>query len=107
MDVAYAAFTTPWLAQASRALAMTVASAAALMDLDAVVIDGSLGRSLIKALIEATRANLQHYNLEGLHAPSVMAGQIGAHARALGGSLLPLHKQFFPVKEIFLKQDIA
>ena len=107
MDEAYAAFTTPWLAQASRALAMTVASAAALMDLDAVVIDGSLGRSLIKALIEATRANLQHYNLEGLHAPSVMAGQIGAHARALGGSLLPLHKQFFPVKEIFLKQDIA
>jgi len=36
-----------------------------------------------------------------------MAGQIGAHARALGGSLLPLHKQFFPVKDIFLKQDLT
>ena len=62
---------------------------------------------MIDALIEATRSQLQHYNLEGLHPPRVMAGQIGAHARALGGSLLPMHKQFFPVKDIFLKQDLV
>jgi predicted NBD/HSP70 family sugar kinase len=103
----YAAFTGPWLAQASRALAMTVASASALLDLDAVVIDGSLGRALIDALLEATREQLAHCNLEGLHPPAVMAGQVGAHARALGGSLLPLHRQFFPVKDIFLKQDLV
>jgi len=107
MDSAYADLTSPWLVQASRALAMTVASAAALLDLDAVVIDGSLGRTLIEALIKATREHLQHYNLEGLHPPSVVAGKVGAHARALGGSLLPLHTQFFPVKEIFLKQDLV
>jgi predicted NBD/HSP70 family sugar kinase len=107
MDVAYAPLTTPWLEQASRALAMTVASSAALVDLDAVVIDGSLGQALIEALIHATREHLQHYNLEGLHPPAVVAGQVGAHARALGGSLLPLHSQFFPVKEIFLKQDLV
>ncbi len=106
MDAAYAAFTTPWLAQASRALAMTITSATALIDLDAAVIDGSLGRSLIDALIQATRAQLKNYNLEGLRPPAVMAGQVGAHARAIGGSLLPLHSQFFPVKDIFLKQDL-
>ena len=78
-----------------------------MLDLDAVVIDGSLGRTLIEALIKATREHLQHYNLEGLHPPSVVAGKVGAHARALGGSLLPLHTQFFPVKEIFLKQDLV
>lgn len=107
MDAAYAAFTAPWLAQASRALAMTVTSSAALVDLDAVVIDGSLGRSLIDALIQSTREHLQHYNLEGLHSPAVMAGEVGAHARAVGGSLLPLHTQFFPLKDIFLKQDLV
>jgi predicted NBD/HSP70 family sugar kinase len=106
MDPDYAALTAPWLVQASRALAMTAASAAALVDLDAVVIDGSLGRPLIEALIAATRAQLQTYNLDGLHPPAVVAGQVGAHARALGGSLLPLHTQFFPVKDIFLKQDL-
>lgn len=107
MDAAYAHLTTPWLEQASRALAMTVASSAALVDLDAVVIDGSLGHALIEALIHSTREHLQHYNLAGLHPPAVVAGQVGAHARALGGALLPLHSQFFPVKEIFLKQDLV
>ncbi len=107
MDAQYAALTGPWLAQASRALAMTLTSAAALVELDAVVIDGTLGRSLIDALTQATRREVERYNLEGLHAPAVLVGEVGAHARALGGSLLPLHRQFFPVKEIFLKQDLV
>jgi predicted NBD/HSP70 family sugar kinase len=107
MDPAYAALVQPWLAQAGQALAMSGVSAAALMDLDAIVIDGSLGRSLMQALVAATRTCMQHYNLEGLHAPAIMAGQVGPHARALGGSLLPLHTQFFPLKDIFLKDDIA
>ena len=107
MDAAYATLTTAWLAQASRALAMTIISATALMDLDAAVIDGSLGRSLIDALIFATREQLHKFNLDGLPTPTVVAGQVGAHARAIGGSLLPLHTQFFPVKEIFLKQDLV
>ena len=107
MDPAYAAFVPPWLAQAGQALAMTAVSATALMDLDAVIIDGSLGRTLIDALIRATRERMQHYNLDGLQPPTVMAGTVGAHARALGGSLLPLHTQFFPIKDIFLKEDLA
>lgn len=107
MDSAYATLTSAWLAQAGRALAMTIISATALMDLDAAVIDGSLGRTLIDALIFATREQLHQFNLDGLPTPTVVAGQVGAHARAIGGSLLPLHTQFFPVKEIFLKQDLV
>ena len=107
MDPTYAAMTGPWLEQASRALAMTLTSAAALVELDAVVIDGTLGRSLIEALTQATRREVERYNLEGLHVPAVLVGQVGAHARALGGSLLPLHRQFFPIKDIFLKQDLV
>ena len=107
MDAAYVGFTGPWLDQASRALAMTVTSAAALLDLDAVVIDGSLGRGLIEALLAATREQLKYYKPEGLNAPAVLPGQVGPHARALGGSLLPLHTQFFPLKDIFLKQDLT
>jgi predicted NBD/HSP70 family sugar kinase len=107
MDAQYADITTPWLAQASLALAMTITSATALLDLDAAVIDGSLGSSLITALIKATREKLKLYNLEGLQPPAVMAGVVGSHARAIGGALLPLHTQFFPLKDIFLKQDLV
>ncbi len=107
MDAAYAPMTGPWLEQASQALAMTVVSASALVDLDAAVIDGSLSPALVAELIRRTRTQLGHYNLEGLDPPTIVAGRVGAHARALGGALLPLHTQFFPVKDIFLKQDLG
>ena len=107
MDAAYANCTSAWIAQASQALAMTVASAAALLDLDAVVIDGSLGAPLMSALMAATQKALALYRFDGMHQPQLLAGQVGAHARALGGALLPMHSQFFPDKDIFLKQDLA
>jgi hypothetical protein len=47
---------------------------------------------------------LAGYRFDGMHQPQLLAGQVGAHARALGGALLPLHSQFFPDKDIFLKQ---
>jgi len=105
MDAAYEAFTGPWIAQASQALAMTAASSAALLDLDAVVMDGSLGAPLMNALMIATQAALSGYRFDGMHQPPLLKGEVGAHARALGGALLPLHSQFFPDKDIFLKQD--
>ncbi len=101
----FKAFTQPWLAQASRALAMSATSAAALLDIDAVVIDGSLSPQLMRVLIEHTQAQLADFNFEGIHQPQVLTGRVGSHARALGGALLPLHAQFFPDKDIFLKQD--
>lgn len=107
MNAEYAELTAPWIAQASQALAMTVASSAAFLDLDAVVMDGSLGAPLMTALMTATQEALKAYRFDGMHQPQLLAGQVGAHARALGGALLPLHSQFFPDKDIFLKQDAA
>ena len=105
MDADYASCTAPWIAQASQSLAMTVASSAALLDVDAVVIDGSLGAPLMAALMAATQSAMAQYCFDGMHRPQLLVGQVGAHARALGGALLPLHSQFFPDKDIFLKQD--
>jgi predicted NBD/HSP70 family sugar kinase len=84
---------------------MSATSAAALLDIDAVVIDGSLSPQLMRVLIEHTQAHLAEFNFEGIHQPQVLTGRVGSHARALGGALLPLHAQFFPDKDIFLKQD--
>ncbi|MFM2262026.1 MAG: hypothetical protein RI959_702 [Pseudomonadota bacterium] len=101
----YERFTAPWLKRASDALAMTVASSAALLDLDTVVLDGSLSRTLLERLLAQTRTALQAYPLVGFVNPSRLElGHVGAHARALGAALLPLHTQFFPDKDIFLKQ---
>ncbi len=100
------ALTGPWLARAADALAMTIISATALLDLDAVVLDGSLSRRLLDRLLQQTRQALEAYRLVGIVRPSRLElGQVGSHARALGAALLPLHTQFFPDKDIFLKQE--
>jgi predicted NBD/HSP70 family sugar kinase len=101
----FSAFTQPWLSQAAKALAMSATSAAALLDLDAVIMDGSLNPKLLQALIQQTETSLAQFSFDGIHQPQILAGRVGNHARALGGALLPLHAQFFPDKDIFLKQD--
>jgi hypothetical protein len=70
------------------------------------VIDGTLSRRLLERLLERIRVALERYPAVGIERPARLElGRVGAHARALGGALLPLHTQFFPDKDIFLKQD--
>jgi len=97
--------TRGWIQHAANALAHTVISGTAFLDIDAVVIDGSFSRTLLSELIAATQDALQHYNWEGLWNANVIAGEVGPDARALGGALLPLHANFAPDRDLFLKTD--
>ncbi|MBT3065377.1 ROK family transcriptional regulator [Rhodoferax sp. U11-2br] len=95
--------TRGWIQHAANALAHTVISGTAFLDIDAVVIDGSFSRTLLSELIAATQDALRHYNWEGLWSANVIAGEVGPDARALGGALLPLHANFAPDRDLFLK----
>ena len=99
----YADESNAWVRRAAIALAHCVVSGTAFLDLDAVVIDGSLCRGLLQQLIEQTKSDLSRYNAEGLWPATVLAGSIGSDARALGGALLPLHANFAPDRDLFLK----
>jgi predicted NBD/HSP70 family sugar kinase len=100
---AFKAPTRAWINQAAQALAHTVVSGTAFLDIDAVVIDGSLNRQLLAELINATQTALSAYNLEGLWPARLIAGEVGPDARALGGALMPLHANFAPDQDLFLK----
>jgi predicted NBD/HSP70 family sugar kinase len=95
--------TSAWLAHAANALAHCVVSGAAFLDIDAVVIDGSFCRPLLNRIITLTNEALQRYNWEGLWPATVLAGSVGSDAGALGGALLPLHANFAPDQDLFLK----
>lgn len=95
--------TRGWITHAANALAHTVVSGTAFLDIEAVVIDGSFSRTLLTELIDATQTALQRYNWEGLWSANVIAGLVGPDARALGGALMPLHANFAPDQDLFLK----
>ena len=97
--------TRAWLAQACPAIALAINSAACLLDLEGVIIDGSFGRELQQALMPEVESALDRYSWEGVARPRVLAGTIGSDARAIGGALLPLYAKFAPDRDLFLKLD--
>jgi predicted NBD/HSP70 family sugar kinase len=99
----FAAATQAWLGCASLALAHAIVSSTAVLDLADVVVDGSMSRALLQALLEQTRAALAQCNWEGLWPPRLHGGRVGAQACALGGAMLPLHANFAPDHDVFLK----
>ena len=103
LQAPFAAATQAWLGSASLALAHAIVSSTAVLDLADVVMDGSMSRSLLQALLVQTRAALARCNWEGLWPPQLHGGRVGAQACALGGAMLPLHANFAPDHDVFLK----
>ncbi|MFC5607595.1 ROK family transcriptional regulator [Variovorax soli] len=106
MQAPWLPVTQAWLALAAPGIALAAHNAAALLDLESVIIDGSFGRELLAATLAQVDAALARYDWEGLARPSLMAGAIGADARAVGGALLPLYGSFSPDRDLFLKDDV-
>ena len=99
----WAAHTDKWLRTAAPAVAFAANSAACLLDLDGIIIDGSFSRELLREVIEAVNASLDLYDWEGVARPQLLEGTIGSDARAMGGALLPLYANFAPDRDLFLK----
>ncbi len=102
MQPPFAPHTERWVQRAGNALAHSVLGATAVLDMDAIVMDGSCCRPLLARLIEATDAALNGYDWQGLWRAGIIPGSIGSDARALGGALLPLHANFAPDQDQFL-----
>lgn len=101
------AVTDAWLQSSGAAIALAVNSAACLLDLEGVIVDGSFGRPLLAALLAETERAADRYSWEGVVRPRALPGTIGSDARALGGALLPLYANFAPDRELFLKVAAA
>ena len=97
--------TRAWMQQMSPAIALAIHSATALLELDGVIIDGSFSREMLAEVLAEVDGALDRYSWEGVARPQVLAGAIGADARAIGGALLPLYANFAPDRDLFLKLD--
>ncbi len=92
-----------WMRESCPALAASIASASALLDLEVVVIDGEIDRALLREVIGRTGDALDAFDWQGMTRSRLVEGQIGPDARAMGGAILPLYAHFAPKHELFLK----
>jgi predicted NBD/HSP70 family sugar kinase len=83
-----------WMDGAAEGMASAILSATALLELEAVLIDGWMPVSARAEITTRTRAALHRLDLSGVDAPLVREGTVGAQARALGAAAIPLSQRF-------------
>jgi predicted NBD/HSP70 family sugar kinase len=83
-----------WLDSTANGLASAILSAATLMELEAVMIDGWMPTSIRAEITRRTVAALHQLDLAGIEAPLIREGTVGAQARALGAAAIPLSQRY-------------
>lgn len=83
-----------WMDTAARGLAYAILSATALIELEAVLIDGWMPGSVRAELTARTRAALHQLDLSGIDPPVIREGTVGADARSLGAAAIPLSQRY-------------
>lgn len=95
-----------WQEDCADALAQAIIGSIALVDLEAVVIDGLLPHTLLQETVERVRHCFAEMLPPGLIPPVIRAGALGARGSALGASLLPIYSMFGPDTGVLMKKGI-
>jgi predicted NBD/HSP70 family sugar kinase len=83
-----------WIDQAAEGLALATLSAASLLELEAVMIDGWMPPAIRALVTNQTRAALNRLDLSGITPIVVREGTVGAQARSLGAAAIPLSQRY-------------
>jgi predicted NBD/HSP70 family sugar kinase len=83
-----------WVDVAAEGLAGAILSASALLELEAVLIDGWMPTSVRAMVTQRTQEALLKMDLSGISMPQVREGTVGAQARSLGAAAIPLSQRY-------------
>ena len=83
-----------WLTEAAEGLASAILSAATLLELEAVLIDGWMPAAVRAEITARTAAALGRLDLSGITPPALREGTVGAQARSLGAAAIPLSQRY-------------
>jgi predicted NBD/HSP70 family sugar kinase len=92
-----------WISEAAEALAQAIAATLAVIDFEAIVVDGAFPAEVRRRLVERINQRLSGIDRQGLTEAAVVAGTIGRDARAIGGAALPLLAAFARDHDVLFK----
>ncbi len=83
-----------WLDGAAAGIARAALAAAAVIDIEAVVIDGWLPPAIRADLARRTAGSLATLDAAGIDPPRIVEGSVGHQARSLGAAAIPLTRRY-------------
>ncbi|MCW1919077.1 ROK family transcriptional regulator [Rhodobacter sp. KR11] len=83
-----------WIALAAEGLAGAILSAATLLELESVLIDGWMPTWVRARMVAATQEAFLRQDLSGIAPPLLREGSLGAQARSLGAAAIPLSQRY-------------
>ena len=95
-----------WIGEVAEALAFAVTAAIAIIDFEAIVVDGAFPTEVRARIVERTRARATGFDRQGLSPVTIEEGSIGSGARAVGGACLPLLANFARDREVLFKETL-
>lgn len=84
-----------WIERAAPEIARASLSACAVLDFEAVMIDGAFPEAIRTRLVGSVRETLSTLDARGVLRPKVVEGQVGKNARVLGAAFSPISSEFF------------
>jgi predicted NBD/HSP70 family sugar kinase len=99
-------FVEEWQDDCADALAQAIIGSIAVVDVEAIVIDGLLPSPLLLDTVNRVRACFTQMLPPGLIAPKITAGNLGARGSALGASIMPIYAQFGPDTGVLMKKGL-
>ncbi|MEO0502161.1 MAG: sugar kinase, partial [Pseudomonadota bacterium] len=84
----------PWIAETAHALAAASVAASAVIDFEAVVIDGGMPENIRLRLVAQASEDIRGMDTRGLITPTLVEGQIGGNARGIGAAVGPIINQY-------------
>lgn len=90
----YERYVEPWIRQTAQELAKAALSTCAVIDFEAILIDGGLPADVKQTLVDRTRRYISNQDTRGLISPQIEAGEMGRKAREIGAACGPIWSQF-------------
>lgn len=88
-------YVEPWIGQTAQELAKAALTVCAVLDFEAILIDGAFPTEVREALVERVRRYIVNQDTRGLITPRIEAGAVGPNAREIGAASSPMFHQFF------------
>ncbi len=93
-----------WIDETGKNLAHAALSAASLIDFEAIIIDGSLPAPIREQIVTASNHHFAMLDKRGTAPLEIIAGTVGADARAMGGAALSLMANFAIDRDVLFKE---